>query len=452
MAAANFIEDLITSEIDESAVSALVGALEGQLASPTHKDNPQSIAESSINNNHITTASTPVACTASSFNIVQGTNVTQGLKGLSLPNSVTVNSVTSPLVKATHSDPQIIGINSIINSNNVSASNTPNNTPVQNTRVVNNQHVRILSNSQTLANARGSPLPQVGVTSNNLVHANNIQGVSSPQIDLNRTRPHSPNVNTRIVISKPGESLTDQKSVIIPHIVSSAGGISIPQQFSSQHDVVLKPGQIVLKHDHANSGNVTVKPELITVKQEVSVASPHGQFLIKNDQRMTRSPISNVKHEGSPAIQTIQTVHGTQHIQTGAVPTAAGNQITQATNVHIVNAPIKGHGGVAGNPSVITVRTSGHPQPGQVVMRPQIITTQAPQSSGMPMHVSVSGSSMVPRFTNSKGAVARVTTTSPARQQQVNIAPRPGATTVRKGFEQPFIIYKLYIVGIHACM
>ncbi|XP_033755591.1 transcription initiation factor TFIID subunit 4-like [Pecten maximus] len=430
MATANFIDDLITSEIDESAVSALVGALEGQLASPTHKDNSQSISESSINNNHITTASTPVACTASSFNIVQTTNVTQGLKGLSLPNSVTVNSVTSPLVKLTQSDPQIIGINSIINSNNVAASNnnTQNNreSPVPNSsRVVNNQHaVRIVQNTQPLVNSRSSPLPQAVVNSNSLVNTNHVQSANSPQIDLNRTT-HSPNVNTRIVISKPGETVVDQKSVIIPHVTSSAGGITIPQQFSSQQDVVLKPGHIILKHDHVNSGNVNaIKQERVTtIKQEGSMNSQqHNQFLIKNEQQTTRSPISNVKHDGSPSIQTIQTVHGTQHIQTGSVPTAAGSQITQATNVHIVNAPIKG--GVAGNPSVITVRTPGHTQPGQVVMR-----QQTPQSSGVPMHVvSVSGSNVVPRFTNSKGAVARVATASPARQQQINIAPRPGTT------------------------
>ncbi|XP_060077084.1 transcription initiation factor TFIID subunit 4-like [Ylistrum balloti] len=430
MATANFIDDLITSEIDESAVSALVGALEGQLASPTHKDNSQSISESSINNNHITTASTPVACTASSFNIVQTTNVTQGLKGLSLPNSVTVNSVTSPLVKLTQSDPQIIGINSIINSNNVAASsnNTQSNreSPVPNSsRVVNNQHaVRIVPNTQPLVNSRSSPLPQAVVNSSSLVHTNHVQSANSPQIDLNRTT-HSPNVNTRIVISKPGETVVDQKSVIIPHVTSSAGGITIPQQFSSQQDVVLKPGHIILKHDQVNSGNVNaLKQERVTtIKQEGSMSSQqHNQFLIKNDQQTTRSPISNVKHEGSPTIQTIQTVHGAQQIQTGSVPTVAGSQITQATNVHIVNAPIKG--GVAGNQSVITVRTPGHTQPGQVVMR-----QQAPQSSGVPMHVvSVSGSNVVPRFTNSKGAVARVATASPARPQQINIAPRPGTT------------------------
>ncbi|XP_069113010.1 transcription initiation factor TFIID subunit 4-like [Argopecten irradians] len=431
MATANFIDDLITSEIDESAVSALVGALEGQLASPTHKDNSQSISESSINNNHITTASTPVACTASSFNIVQTTNVTQGLKGLSLPNSVTVNSVTSPLVKLTQSDPQIIGINSIINSNNVAASNnnTQNNreSPVPNSsRVVNNQHaVRIVPNSQPLVNSRSSPLPQAVVNSNSLVTTNHVQSANSPQIDLNRTT-HSPNVNARIVISKPGETVVDQKSVIIPHVTSSAGGITIPQQFSSQQDVVLKPGQIILKHDQANAGNINaLKQERITtIKQEGSMSSQqHNQFLIKNEQQTTRSPISNVKHEGTPTIQTIQTVHGAQHIQTGSAPTVAGSQITQATNVHIVNAPIKG--GVAGNPSVITVRTPGQSQSGQVVMR-----QQTPQSSGVPMHVvSVSGSNVVPRFTNSKGAVARVATTaSPVRQQQINIAPRPGTT------------------------
>ncbi|XP_021352756.1 transcription initiation factor TFIID subunit 4-like [Mizuhopecten yessoensis] len=429
MATANFIDDLITSEIDESAVSALVGALEGQLASPTHKDNSQSISESSINNNHITTASTPVACTASSFNIVQ-TNVTQGLKGLSLPNSVTVNSVTSPLVKLTQSDPQIIGINSIINSNNVAASNnnTQNNreSPASNSsRVVNNQHaVRIIPNTQPHVNSRSSPLPQAIVNSNSLVHTNHIPSANSPLIDLNRTT-HSPNVNTRIVISKPGETVVDQKSVIIPQVTSSAGGITIPQQYSSHQDVVLKPGHIILKHDNVNSGNVNaVKQERVTaLKQEGSMnTQQHSQFLIKNEQHTTRSPISNVKHEGCPTIQTIQTVHGTQHIQTGSVPSAAGSQITQATNVHIVNAPIKG--GVAGNPSVITVRTPGQAQPGQVVMR-----QQTPHSSGVPMHVvSVSGSNVVPRFTNSKGAVARVATASPARQQQINIAPRPGTT------------------------
>ena len=52
MATANPLEEILNSEIDESAISALVGSLESQFASPTPKDTLQQNLTTSLNRNH----------------------------------------------------------------------------------------------------------------------------------------------------------------------------------------------------------------------------------------------------------------------------------------------------------------------------------------------------------------------------------------------------------------
>ncbi|CAI9737278.1 transcription initiation factor TFIID subunit 4-like [Octopus vulgaris] len=48
MAATNSIEELLSSEVDENEVSALVGSLESRLASPTHKESSQDVSDSVV--------------------------------------------------------------------------------------------------------------------------------------------------------------------------------------------------------------------------------------------------------------------------------------------------------------------------------------------------------------------------------------------------------------------
>jgi len=437
MAAANPLDYFDTTELDESAVSALVGSLESQLASPTHKDIAQSLSETSVNNNHISSVSTPTVCSLS-YNIVQTTNVTPGLKGLSLPNSVTINNTNSPTAKIANSDSQIIGINSIINATNASSpSNIQSNSVPNANRNPHTQVVRVLPpNSHNIVNARSSPVPQISSISNSMTFTNNISGASkSPQIDLNSTsRP--PNIN-KVIVSKPGDpasvlhtldSVTsNQKSVILPQVVPGVSGLVVSHSYSSPHNTSLKPGQIIVKQENANIVGLNLKQETTSlVKPEPSIItsqSPH--YVLKHEQKAAGSPVSNVKQE--TAIQNIQHVPGTQHVHASI----AGNHIAQ-TNVHIVNAPNKGQGGVSGNSSVIHVRTPGPAQPGQVVMRPQIITSQAPQSSSAPMQmVNVQCSSnlghKLPQ-SQSKVVQARMAAAAASARppQQINIAPRPG--------------------------
>ena len=52
MAAANPLEEILNSEVDESAISALVGSLESQLASPTPKAATQQHLTTSLHSNH----------------------------------------------------------------------------------------------------------------------------------------------------------------------------------------------------------------------------------------------------------------------------------------------------------------------------------------------------------------------------------------------------------------
>lgn len=53
MASTKSLEDMLSSDVDESAISALVGSLESQLASPTIHVTSQDISSASVTNNHI---------------------------------------------------------------------------------------------------------------------------------------------------------------------------------------------------------------------------------------------------------------------------------------------------------------------------------------------------------------------------------------------------------------
>lgn len=378
MAAPDPLQDILSAEIDESAVNALVGSLESRLASPSHKDLSNSLADSSVNNNHITTASSH-----NSSIITQTTNVTHGLKGLSTPNAITLNNIDNSNLKLNHTDSQIIGINSIINSNAASHINDQNNrdSPVLN---LNGAHgVRVMT-PQGNMNPRSSPLPPNNINTTNIGFTNSIAGVGvhASHIDINSSH----NSNTSFVITKPtdGSNMVNSQCNL---------GTNVTQPFSSQ------PGQIIVKQENVSASQV----------------NSQTQFVMNNNPR--GSPISNMKQEPI-SVQTMQKVSGHSNI----------NQVHQTSNVQLLNVGHqKGQTVHSGNQSVITVRKPAGGQTmhgGPVVMRPQIITTQ---SSGAPMQVvNVSGANLGPRFTPGKGMQTRVQLAP--RQQQ--IAPRPGAGVI----------------------
>lgn len=357
MAAANPLDEILNSSVDELAINALVGNLEARLASPSNKEVSNSLTDASVNNNHIdTTSSTSLHSQSTVFNsgAPVGSNGDTGLSHKNVVNS----HVQSPSPKT---DSQLIGINSIINPvNSTQQGNILNSLPLNRSSPVpesnRNQspHLRTVTNSPGLMNARNSPVPS----------------------------PSNTNVNS-------------------PHTIKS---FSVKTENSAIQNVVTVTGDQKLSMSQGNCIPI-VSSQHNSVKQEPSASA---QLIVKSEN----ASVTNVKSE--PKTAAIQAV-------TGPHNSASGNHIT-ATNVHIVNAPMKGQ------PGVITVKTPGT----QVVMRPQIVHSVS--NSGQMQVVNVSANSprppgivQVPQ--QGKPQAIRFAP-SPARHSQVHIAPRPGGTTV----------------------
>lgn len=108
MATTNSLDQLLSSDVDESVISALVGSLESQLASPTSKDSPQQHPSTSVNNNHIDGAQVENARTTPS----QADSQAGQKPGLIANNS----QITLPAAngsKDTGPQSQLVGINSV---------------------------------------------------------------------------------------------------------------------------------------------------------------------------------------------------------------------------------------------------------------------------------------------------------------------------------------------------
>ena len=381
MATSNSLDDIFSTEIDENAVNALVGSLETQLASTTHKDTALSISDASMNNNHISNASAPIACTSS---VYLHSIPTSASKNMTIQNNVALNNANISHLKVSQSESQLLGLNSIVSNVNsseggdqsVNANNINRNSPVP----VN--HVRIVSQSPNITNSRTSPSPSV------TGHLNNVSVPSSTpnQIVINNGQ-GLPNVNSTVnSASSANFNAIDHKPVI-------RGTHSSPLNKNSSQDVKPGPTQIVnLKHEPVGSPQTGV----YNVKQETG--SPSSGFGVKQEHQLAIQPVP-----GAP-------------------------QNVPHPSVHVV----QGKGPLTGNPSVITVRTPGQTHPSQVIMQPQIITTQ---SSSAQMHVvSVSGCTVSTRptgtvqVTHGKNINPRMATAAHFRPQQISIAPRPGTT------------------------
>ena len=112
MATRNPLEDFLNSDVDESAISALVGSLETQLASPTARDPPAQNSTASATSNH-----------------VHGPQVASGV-----PHGEPVQAAVSSLkpqpgqVQITNAnggkDPHLIGLNSVVTAANTVAANS----------------------------------------------------------------------------------------------------------------------------------------------------------------------------------------------------------------------------------------------------------------------------------------------------------------------------------------
>lgn len=89
MASANFLEEALSTDVDESAVSALVGSLEDQLAPPVSTPN---VNAASLNQNHVHSA------------ISNGGTALPSQKHGAIANGDTINSIAGNVVCVGHGE------------------------------------------------------------------------------------------------------------------------------------------------------------------------------------------------------------------------------------------------------------------------------------------------------------------------------------------------------------
>lgn len=401
MATTNPLEDILSREIDESAVHALVGSLESRLASPTHKEASQQNAESAVNNNHINShaPSDSSASRNSPFNHVPGINITHGPTTLTHDNISHINNVSISSTKSLQSYSQIMGINSIMNSSSpansggVSVVNSCGPNRISDPgKMGSTPSIRIITQTRPSSNSPVITLP-----------GGNVKSFTNP-VSVSNVNATSTGVNNSRAMFDLANIASEQKPITIPpgqvnqvKVVQNMSAVMVQDQINNQKEKTgvgtvmsgLGPNQFIIKRE---SPTMHIKQEVPQfMKQEGSIVKSE----MPNVKRMQGSPDINVMHLGSNP-----------------------NLLQQATNVHIVNAKPN-----ATNSNVITLSRT---QPQTVtVVRPPLNTTSA---GGTPRHVFSSSIQQTPAGQIRLSAPIRSATQQ--QSQQVSIAPRPGGPTV----------------------
>ncbi|XP_076448738.1 transcription initiation factor TFIID subunit 4-like [Babylonia areolata] len=389
MAEQESIDDFLSSEIDEKAVSALVGSLETQLATPASTQVPKTLSETSFNNNHV--GGIAAASTRTLF--LANQTVTPNQKGLS--NNGTLNASTSVSTpKLTNSE--ILGISSIINSSS---------TPVSGAGV---SHLNVNTSINSNGRADG-------------------QKISTPTIRIVSQS------NSTLVPTTNATFITSGGNVISQATVPTGATNNIhavphgPSMGTTRTNATAASSTI---YNLANSIAAEQKP--VTV---VHNGSAH-HIQVTKDRAMMPQQGFVVKQEGGTTLALKQDgTHTNQHFivkQEGGAPTAVHIKsdpsiVSVAHSGALVNTTLKGVAGVS-NPNII-VRAQPQAQQVTVVQQPTVVTTQANMTQ--PVHVvNVSGTQGTPRLASVAPTVVKtgMRVSTPVRiTQQPNIAPRqPG--------------------------
>ncbi|XP_013410808.1 transcription initiation factor TFIID subunit 4-like isoform X1 [Lingula anatina] len=391
MATSNPLEEILNLDVDENAISAVIGSLESQLASPTLKDVPHQISINAGTHNHVNSQQVSGASTSASQT---GSNHTHTVaSGTSVPSSQISNAGPNVNKGALHPN-QLIGINSIISSGR----STPQNSASSGVTVITG-----------------------GVTSSPQLTGGGAQGevkvVTQTQSILQQTQPSSV-VRTNVQNSGPNVIISqscgaqNSSSSLINHSASNAiynlATIAAEQKPLA---VTTQNQQQQQQQDNSQytSGIIKVensgerKPMVITTATGNS--SQKSQIVLKQDTKMQpQSVATTMKQESSPSTP------------------ARTIQILNSANA---NTTLKGS--TPGTSNVITVNAIQQQQQG--VFRPTITTSIGGSqiqfvTTTNPAGTAVGQKSLAPRIVQTPIRIAA------APQQQPLLAPRPGSNTI----------------------
>ena len=295
--ASNPLDEILNSAVDESAIFALVGSLESQLASPTHKDNSHQNTSTTVNSNHV------------------GNTSSSGI-----PN-VGISSHTQAMQAAGHAPPMVVPspkqgspqtlptvLTNSINGEKAQSPLIPVNTSVTNSLGMHNINIGLPMRSHTVSSPLLTQSHEVNIPSNSNVLTHLATGSPGPVVSVGST-------NTGTVVFTTVNSIcasgTRTTSVTTSGIAS--GGLAIPgttlHNFTNVNpsSQPFTGAQTVVSGQFANLGTVVqqtgrsdVKPVMVNVMNNPTTnSSKQPHYVIKNEPQVSArgSPMQQLKVE-----------------------------------------------------------------------------------------------------------------------------------------------------------
>ena len=389
MAEQVLMDDLLSTNIDENKVTALVGSLESQLSSASGKESQKVITNSSFNNNHINVNASLTPARTSTSHSQQHTVVSvHNQTSLAHQSAVNSNKIIPQsnnvmnTVKGSPNNPQIIGISSISNTGSP------------------NQHTlnkNVTNSTNSLSNHNPTHLLRSSISNNPSIRIVTNSKPSTSTLVGNCQNPNRQLVNTAMsqqsVSIRPSQGLGLGGRVNLP--ISASGASSAIHNLATIA-AEAKPITVGLQNGN-HLQNIT--------KERQPVIS---QVIVKSGDALRRNGNSQVK--------------GDMSLQNSVIPNV--RQGTQIIPGGLQHAQIRVSSNNPGSASGVVVRTST-PQ-SHVVVRSSVATTMANSSSSVQVvNASTSGApSLRPVTSQVRPNQVRITSNPVRISSQPNIAPR----------------------------
>ncbi|XP_070575725.1 transcription initiation factor TFIID subunit 4-like [Ptychodera flava] len=446
------LEEIFTSDIDESAVNALVGSLEAHLASQTVGVQPGQVSTNSVGNNHVGSA------TISTTNVLQSKSAQQAQKPGTNGNSNSLsNSPLNAVDQAKNSaSTQPVTINSVVVSS-VGATPTAVATPTtkpqaQVSTATPTTCVRII----TLPTASGRQV----LATQNLANVNLLQNVTK-SVTMPST---TPVIGARTVVSNvnaPGTVMASTTNVntsstpTVLRIVTTQGiqtNVSTTVPTTSAHSLNTKistPGKLTVREQLAQAQQNSVTkpqqsiPQHVIIKQEPKVQTQQTIAVPQSTMTAVKSTVSN-----SPQYVTVN-VGGQGTItlpstalsgSTTRVITTTHPQMQQKLAPRVVSTPIR----IAAVPQAIAPRPAGVTvPPGMNLPQGMVLVKQEGGGVQLIPNAAVAGA-LQPRPNVTSPATYRFTTVQPGTQV---VTAQPQQVSVQQSTGQPQVVQSVVPQG-----
>ena len=328
MATTNPLDQFLNSDVDESVISALVGSLESQLASPTSKDSPQQNSSTSVNNNHIDGARVENATSTQS----QADNHAGQKPGLLANNSqitisaangskdsitqsqlLALNSVAGISLASTNSSQGVTLLSSVNSHSATSGTATATTNVIGGTHSIPNVKFTTVPNSaiksEVNAISTAASIPkQVIVTVGSTNQGTVVLGTTQPNsvaATASITGISTNSVNTSGTTSIAGTAIYDLAS-----IAAEQQPLQVP---TTIHAKGLRPGQLTVR-EQLEKQQKDIKPTLTTQQGSVSVnvvnaVQGTNQFTVKQESKVKQEVKILSQSQGLPTASQAQTIN-----------------------------------------------------------------------------------------------------------------------------------------------